>query len=175
MLCEMCGLRDAVISYAKFEEDTQVEIHLCQSCLEKKLKEDLHHIHDHEEGFADLIENMLQFFVESSDVETNTCPTCQRTWLDFKKSGKFGCAHCYDAFKKELLPLLESIQGSTQHCGVVSKSADTIVIQERQLEDLRHELEEAVRKEEYEKAAVLRDRIHDMLAYPFTKEPEHER
>ncbi|MDO5714185.1 MAG: UvrB/UvrC motif-containing protein [Tissierellia bacterium] len=171
MLCENCGLRKAVISYAKIEEDSHIEVHLCQECMEKKLREDLHNGSYYEDGVASLIENMLQFFnVGMSRSRDLICSHCGTSWLDFRKVGKLGCENCYKEFETELYQLIENMQGSTTHKGKIAKNADPIVFQERELEDLRYELEKAVESEEYEKAAVLRDKINDMLNLSETEE-----
>ena len=39
------------------------------------------------------------------------------TFLEFRNHGRFGCPHDYDAFKADLLPLLESVHGDVRHAG----------------------------------------------------------
>jgi protein arginine kinase activator len=86
------------------------------------------------------------------------CPRCGLDYGEFAKTGKFGCAACYDTFRPSVRELLRRIHGSEIHRGsrpLVKSSAQPV----DDLQTLRELLREAVEKEEYERAAVLRDRI----------------
>lgn len=164
MICENCGIREAIVSYAKIEGDSQIEVHLCKECMIDKLKEDLHGGSLYDDGVAGLIENMLQFFnVEGGQSEELVCDRCGTTWTEFRKTGLLGCENCYKSFRDQLNNLIKNIQGYTRHRGKISAHAEPIVFQERELEELRRNLKDAVEKEEYEKAAVLRDEINALL------------
>ena len=67
----------------------------------------------------------------------------------------------YD-FRKGLIPLLEKMHGSVQHVGKVPSRAGKELIKKNELMQLRNELNKAVEKEDYEKAAELRDRIYEL-------------
>lgn len=162
MLCESCGKKEAVVSYTTIIGKEQREIHLCGSCMEKKLREDLKIASFFDDGVRDIMENLLQFF-RPREEEARICPTCGASWEDFKNTGKLGCDKCYEAFYRELVPLLENMQGAYEHVGEVSSSAGEILHRERELENLRRALKTCVEKEEYEKAAELRDKINGLL------------
>jgi protein arginine kinase activator len=68
----------------------------------------------------------------------------------------------YNVFKKGLLPLIEKMHGSSQHVGKIPKNAGVEVVKKNDLIKLRRELNEAVRKEDYEKAARVRDKIYEL-------------
>ncbi len=105
-------------------------------------------------------------------VDSNTCATCGWTLIDYKRTGKVGCADCYSFFKESLTPILAGYHGSTYHIGkmplkyiehrksrgmidtVRSKNVATL-----SLHDLEKMLEIAVQNENYEEAAKLRDEI----------------
>jgi protein arginine kinase activator len=70
--------------------------------------------------------------------------------VDLRKSGRVGCARCYEVFRKQLLPLLKRIHGSSVH---EQRGADPA------LGRLREELRRAIEAEDFEQAARLRDRI----------------
>jgi protein arginine kinase activator len=93
------------------------------------------------------------------------CPSCGFTYQDFKKVGRFGCGECYEAFKKQLDPLLKRIHGSNRHVGKVPLTAgkavkETTVLQS--IKELKAQLEKAVQSEEFETAAKLRDKIREL-------------
>ena len=46
-----------------------------------------------------------------------TCNKCGCTWIQFTRTGLFGCPHCYEQFYRELLPTLKKIQRDYVHKG----------------------------------------------------------
>jgi Uncharacterized protein with conserved CXXC pairs len=49
------------------------------------------------------------------------CNLCGSTIKDITKSGKVGCARCYDTFRNELLVTIANIHGNIKHRGRKSK------------------------------------------------------
>jgi len=95
------------------------------------------------------------------------CPGCGMTPQDFKQKGRLGCPRCYEAFRQELVPLLQRVHEAVVHRGrlpggrapappppgpMAMPASDT-----ERLADLRRRLEDAIRGERYEEAARLRD------------------
>ncbi|MCL6593664.1 MAG: UvrB/UvrC motif-containing protein, partial [Alicyclobacillus sp.] len=97
--------------------------------------------------------------VHGTTVRTQRCDHCGMTYEQFAKLGRFGCPHCYDSFQGRLEPLLRRIQSSTNHTGKVPLRAGKHVQLKKQLQRLRHELQQAVHLEQFEQAAKLRDEI----------------
>ncbi len=145
--------------------DQITKLNLCESCAKRKGSDVEQHF-----GIADLLSAL-------SDVETpaqpgggipspskNKCQSCGLTYEDFKKIGRLGCSECYTTFKPSLLPLLKRIHGSNQHTG---KSPTPTALRElksnnklhEELDAAKQELLKAVKKEEFEEAAALRDKI----------------
>ncbi len=91
--------------------------------------------------------------------DKKTCPICGISFADFRKGGRLGCAYDYVAFEKLLLPLLENIHGSLQHCGKVPTNQSGSPERQFRLMQLKNEMKEAVGKEDYETASRLRDKI----------------
>ncbi len=115
-----------------------------------------------QEDFFDSISDILAGFSDIREDEDegsqHRCSVCGTSFGDFQKSGRIGCSDCYDAFSEQLLPLLKRLQGSVQHAGK-SPSGKS---RRQELLSLKKELEQAVRKEEYERAAVIRDKIEEI-------------
>lgn len=127
--------------------------------------------------FAPLFGSMMGGSAAKTLPQTRRCELCGSSFDDIAKRGKTGCAQCYDTFGDRLAPSIERMHNRTRHIGKlpgkaapaptappsaqrqVSKpetsKADTV-------ETLRARLNEAIAKEEYEQAAVLRDRIKEM-------------
>ncbi len=163
MLCDECGKNKATVHLTEIVNEQITKLNLCEACAKEKGSDVEQHF-----GIADLLSAL-------SDVETapetpgaplpkNKCSRCGLTYEDFKKVGRLGCSECYMAFKASLAPLLKRIHGSNQHVG---KAPDPQLLREVQttskiheeLEAVKLELQKAVKKEEFEEAAALRDKI----------------
>lgn len=167
MLCDECGKNKATVHLTEIVNDLITKLNLCESCAKQKGAEAEQHF-----GIADLLSAL-------SDVEQptapaapgavagpskNKCARCGLTYEDFKKIGRLGCGECYKAFRTSLVPLLKRIHGSNQHIG---KSPSPQAMDELKTNNKRHEeleqakqdLQKAVRNEEFEEAAALRDKI----------------
>lgn len=161
MLCEICGKKQATVHITEIINDKTIEMHICEKCAEEKGVIDAQPfgVSDLLAGFMDLDVGLLP--KEKGTIES--CPKCGMTFEDFRKTGRFGCAHCYETFKKAILPLLQKIHGSTHHFGKSpheisgGKMGKEMVV--RQLQD---KLKTAVEKEEFEEAAQLRDKIKEL-------------
>lgn len=92
------------------------------------------------------------------------CPRCGHTYLEFSRTGLLGCPECYAAFSAQLQPLIRRIHGKTRHEGKTPVRSGVGLRQRRERDALRRELNEAVGREDFERAAVLRDRIRRMDA-----------
>lgn len=91
--------------------------------------------------------------------ETKRCPVCGRTYSEFSRSGKFGCGECYKTFRAPVSGVLRQIHSTTRHTGKIpSKSGDAIKKQ-RRYDQLKAQLQEAVKNENYELAAKLHKEI----------------
>ena len=84
------------------------------------------------------------------------------TFDDFSKTGRFGCSQCYSTFKNQMNPMLRRIHGKTFHVGKVPKRTGGQLRIKQEINRLKRELQEAVNAEEYERAAVIRDKIKEL-------------
>ena len=99
---------------------------------------------------------------ETAEVGAQACPHCGITFKQFRSQGRLGCPRDYEVFHDELLPLLESIHGETQHVGKFPPKVSASSRRQYELLRLRNELKTAVDDEQYEKAAQLRDEIQSL-------------
>ena len=90
------------------------------------------------------------------------CPRCGYDYSDFKRIGRFGCPDCYQAFAAQLEPMLRQVHGGARHRGKVPPARRDAAARRQRLAVLRAALEQAVRAEEYEKAAEIRDEIRTL-------------
>lgn len=101
-----------------------------------------------------------------------TCPSCGLSLADFRQGGLLGCAVCYTTFEATLTPMIERAhEGATHHVGKTPRNLleragparDAILGGPRErverLRLLKKQLDDAVRAEQYERAAALRDEL----------------
>ncbi|MBT3277969.1 MAG: hypothetical protein HN909_00915 [Phycisphaerales bacterium] len=92
------------------------------------------------------------------------CEMCGITFEEYQSCGRLGCAHDYIAFADQIEPMLQSIHGATRHGGKIPAGFDKMWIRESKLLELKRNLDQAVKAEQYEHAAELRDEIKQMEA-----------
>ncbi len=103
---------------------------------------------------------------ETTEVGARSCPYCGITFKQFRSQGRLGCPRDYEIFHDELVPLLESIHGETQHVGKFPPRVSETSRRQFELVRLKSELKTAIEEEQYEQAAQLRDQIRQLDAEP---------
>jgi len=154
-LCEDCGKRRATVHLTEFVGGQPVQHHLCEECFRKREG----NLGTPSSVFAQLLASVAP---ELRRMSGRHCPACGISYLEFRQSMKFGCAHDYEAFEDVLDPLLERIHGATRHCGKGPVEGGSGGEQQGRLRALRQRLQQAVEQENYELAARLRDRIREL-------------
>lgn len=161
MNCDVCQNEKATVYFSQLIGGKLQKVNLCKVCAEEKGVTD-------PTGFAlaDMLEGMGEETVTAKpampgDLE---CDRCGFTQTDFKKTGRFGCAHCYEVFSQGLENLLEAMHKNTEHRGKVPRHFEASKAFYDRLADLRNNLEASVEAEDYEEAARLRDAISHLEA-----------
>lgn len=157
MKCQNCHKRDATVHLTEIKSGSKHEMHLCESCAAAKGLPGKAHF-----SIQDLLAGIASSQQSSSQKRRTKellCPSCELTISQFQSTGRFGCADCYKAFEAEIMPLIEKIHDSTQHVGKVPGRASPEVALQKEVRHLQLELKKAVKEENYEKAAEIRDRI----------------
>jgi len=78
------------------------------------------------------------------------------------KSRQLGCSNCYKTYGDRLVPLLRRLHGNIQYNGKFPSRAFGSIKISREIEKLKEQLNIAIKNEEYEKAAILRDQIRNL-------------
>jgi protein-arginine kinase activator protein McsA len=99
----------------------------------------------------EVINNIIKHKQQEQKKQLKTCPTCGTTIQDIANTSRIGCPDCYTTFKEELKPFIMNFHKAYKHIGKSPKRIDN--------KDLKKALEEAIKKEDYELAAKLRDDI----------------
>lgn len=175
MKCDKCN-KKATVHLTEIVDGKVMEMHMCEDCA----REQSQHM-EQQFGLADLLAGLTDFGKHVPDVQqkamTLQCTACGLTYDDFRKFGRFGCAQCYVAFKPQLKTLLKKIHGSSVHLGkaplkvmpIDGVSVPAVPLEAAEEEPpadpvvlLRRQLHEAIEHEDFERAAVLRDKIHEL-------------
>lgn len=161
MLCQNCGRNEANTHIKRIVDGEPEELHLCGSCAQ--------HL-----GYAELfgglgrnLSGMLsRFFPGASQLlpeeDVPRCPHCGSSFQDIVRTGMMGCADCYEEFYDRLKPSLSRIHGRATHVGKEGTEGEPRRERRQLIREKEAELREAVRTEEYEYAAQLRDELKEL-------------
>jgi protein arginine kinase activator len=133
------------------------KVNLCDTCSKEKGVTD-------PTGFA--LADLLLGLGAAQEIEkgggSQKCPACGLSQADFKKTGRFGCARCYDTFADGLSEMLKPMHRGTEHVGKVPARLWKTMQHTEEIRELQLQLDQAVAEENYETAAELRDRLRQM-------------
>lgn len=156
MMCEKCGINPAAVTLTQVINGNKTVKKLCAQCAqENNIYKDL----NMDLGFSSLFSTFFNDGEATKAADTK-CPLCSMSLSEFRKTGKIGCASCYTAFESSMTPLLKKIHLTKNHTGKVPGVSGSA--SENRIDLLKAQLKEAIEKEEYEKAARLRDEIKEM-------------
>lgn len=162
MICEHCQQREASITITKVQQGEKLEQHYCEVCAPQfhpfsfTEKEEPISLHQLLSGWFNLSANPQSNSVATTK-KTAGCPTCQLTYRQFLKQGKFGCPDCYGAFQEYLPKMLQRIQAGTKHIDEQQEIEQDRL--QQQLVILRGQLQQLIEEEKFEEAITCRDQI----------------
>jgi len=162
MKCQSCGKKEATVRYVENINGKKQEIHLCIDCANKLGFADFSNM------FSPIFSTIPSFFEDLTLKEEEKCPSCGYTFENYADTGLFGCPVCYDTFSDKLDELFLKLHGKNRHPRLTSKKTSIENTVEKKLKDqdeienLKQQLNVLVKNEEYEKAAVLRDKIKEI-------------
>jgi len=160
MLCDQCHEQDAVLNLTQLVENAVTQLHLCEKCAAARGIETTVSMPKHPLG--DFLQAVQQQALEVPG-DAVRCAYCGTSLRDFRASGRLGCAQCYGAFEQSLRDLLRRVHGSAKHVGRrYDVPNPTLLERDASLGELRERLQQAIRSEEFETAAALRDQIRTL-------------
>ncbi|MBE6389259.1 MAG: hypothetical protein E7043_03695 [Lentisphaerae bacterium] len=170
MLCDKCKKNEATVHIKEFHNGKCTNFHLCEQCAKNsgeevnipgigfnlaevllnvnKFSENIHSKHDHRK-------------------DDSVCPVCNWTTDKIRQNdGKVGCPACYHTFDKLIKEAVSQVQRGSLHLGKRPRSSKqkSPALKRNELESLQKELRMLIANEEYEAAAVCRDRINIVKA-----------
>jgi len=174
MKCEVPNCEnEATVHLTEIRDGKKHEMHLCERCAAEKGLPGKSHFSISEllAGIASQAQAQAQRTRRGKEV---ACPGCTTTLSQFQSSGRFGCPECYQTFREDVQGLVEKIHDSSQHVGKVPRRVSSEISLQKDIRQLQVELKRAIRREDYERAAALRDQIRQMeerMKLPPSTEP----
>lgn len=182
MLCQICRANPATIHIQEIVNGEENTLHICTECAKKRNLSEENSVNSH---FHEMLERLTKAIASSADLKLAElfdtkktqdedesqdldCTVCGTTFKSYKKTGKLGCPACYEQFAQLIFPELPLVHHGSVHCGktppeTVELWQDPAVSERirlrRELELLCKGLDESIRREEFELAAELRDKI----------------
>lgn len=167
MMCDRCQQRPATVHMTQIVNGTKTETNLCEVCAQEDTTVNfglepkwlLQNI------FADLFNQQPlagNKTIHTTRVKPVQCENCGFTDSQFSQVGKLGCPQCYQVFENKLDPVLRRVHGNPRHNGKIPKRTGGTLGIRKEIEKLKLDLQEAVGREEYEKAAEIRDKIRGL-------------
>lgn len=160
MKCTVCGEREGVVSLTQIEDGEVRTGSLCARCAaEKGLETGAAATETPLGGYLASLGEGIDQDAPRPDLGPERCPGCGATLLDFRDTGRVGCAECYATFDAPLRELLRRLHGSTHHTGTRSThpGAPDRPAGTPPAAEIRERLRRAVEAEQFELAAELRD------------------
>ena len=171
MLCQHCHKNEATTHIKTMINGDYAEYRLCRECAAELGYGSM--FPDFSADFGGMLSSFLGAALPARSGAVR-CHGCGSTMNDIKKSGKVGCADCYELFLSELMPTIRSIHGNTEHIGKRPVIEYTVADDGKQddkrdktadrLAGLKAQLRQAIEDENFERAAQLRDEIKTLEA-----------
>jgi len=179
-------MREATVKYVEVLNGVKSEHNLCAHCAGLADMSQYSALFEGEFPLGKLLSGLLGIPDTSRDEAKFAgvvCPTCKTTYEDFVKNSRFGCADCYSVFDPLISENIRHLQGSERHvgkrpggmetakeekktsdekAGKEAYSAGDDLTKEERIRLLNTRLKDAIRREDYEKAAKLRDEIRGL-------------
>lgn len=149
MICSNCGKNNASITYKQNINGKKITLNLCDNCA-------------HELGIFNSLDDIFSPMILDFEYvlpEEIKCKKCGYTLSKYRSTGLFGCDECYKTFKKEIDEILLKIQGKNRQ---IKEKVNIKKENINQVDKLKQELQELVKQEKFEEAAVIRDKIKDL-------------
>lgn len=173
MLCQKCQKAEASVHLTSVVNNAVTESHLCGQCAVGAAIPGITGVGPPgvAGAMAAEVQSMLNHALEAAMAAdamgealggpAAKCPHCGTTAADIRRTGKLGCPRDYETFNMQGL-VAAAQAGATRHVGKVPGRASPevkLAVLTARAEQLQGRLDGAVRREDYESAAKLRDEI----------------
>jgi len=153
MKCDRCN-RPAIVHQIIISGGKHREVHLCEA-------------HANEAGIPNPGKQPINKMLEKVgsiatplQATSVSCPQCGATLSKIRQSALMGCPQCYDVFEQLARDMIERAQhGASHHTGRHPGEGPGDRARQHERQRLLQELDQAVRSEQYERAAELKHQL----------------
>lgn len=131
MLCVHCQKRQATKTKEEVVEGKKISRYYCAECYHA----------------------LFLGVEENAQASPSKCPYCGKSKDSVLSSGLVGCANCYKAFEKELLPIVVKTQGDRAHTGKQPHALDRNARLQARYNELQTLIRQRTEEENVEKVA----------------------
>ena len=172
MLCDICKKNQATIHIQELNKNGETTLHICESCAAKKglstkslqginIAEILYKLSASAEELLPTTLSSKDISADNSAATNIVCSKCKWDIRKFQQTGRLGCENCYKTFSEILSVTLSNMHKgiiNTGKCPILRDSSPGLLVLD--ILNLQKQLDMHVAREEYEKAAKLRDQIN---------------
>jgi protein arginine kinase activator len=162
MKCEMCSKHNAIIQIQQIVNNKKRSVRLCEDCA--KMLGILGEEPDDKSKLTipNLFSNIFDGAKHEHVHSTKKCLRCGTTLRTIMTEQKVGCTDCYKVFGPQIEKIVHKVFGNTRHIGKFPKRFLMYKQFLQDINDLKKQLKTAVKDEDYENAAILRDKINNI-------------
>jgi len=154
MKCESCHKAEATVQVKQVADGMVKEVFLCAECAENSGLKSPAAMADFLFGVGSSVAAAPQL----DSTEKKRCPECDMSGSEFNKNNRMGCESCYETFSVELMPVIDEMHRAVKHIGKVPARESF----RAEIETLKAELIKVVKCQDFESAALIRDRIKEL-------------
>lgn len=174
MLCDICKKNDATIRIQQVNNGTAQTVNICNECAEKHQM--MPRVDFDDVNIGEVLQNIKKItknlnlkdiiITDSNSLPKPSvlvCPKCNWSLEKIDQNGGLlGCDECYKTFEDIVMETIENIHRCKIHTGKhpVHFEPDNDLILDEKIIKLEADLQEAIKLEKYEHAALLRDEIN---------------
>lgn len=169
MHCDKCNKKKVTVMYHENIGGSIRTLRLCADCAREM--EQAGELEEISAAFAAFSSPMLSVSdrphrlaqaATPKMVGDRVCSVCGIKECELVGSGRAGCATCYEVFENLWSGSDEDKRGAGEYRGQVPRLVRVRSENVRQMSLLRAQLVDAVKGEQYEQAAILRDRMREL-------------
>lgn len=175
MSCEKCGKEHGIIYVTRLSEGVLREVQLCESCFREESQVEISDIQSANHMLSALLDAVSQSPLQVGWIKTTSCSRCGMTYGLFRELGKMGCSECYKTFGSRIETALQNWHGHKAHRGKSPLQSQGIQSLRHKRQMIKEQLAKAIREENFEEAARLRDLIMTLEGPSATQEAPHDK
>ncbi|MBQ0052235.1 MAG: UvrB/UvrC motif-containing protein [Treponema sp.] len=163
MTCDLCGENEAILFIEQSNGDTKRKLNLCFDCARA------HGVSPDSKTIGKSLTNLFETILNKKKVDPESsklCPVCGISLAEIRLTRHTGCPECYSIFRNEIGQIFKRIGVNGNYGGTMPKRLKNFrsVLNDRIV--LQTKLEESIKKEDYEKAAIYRDYLRALEKTP---------